>query len=100
MEGITLSQLHQNREQLLAIFQKHHSSNVHVFGSVARGEATPNSDVDFLCEPDYKADLGFFPIDLKWELEAFLGKSVDVVTPTILNNKYLGPVIKAEMVAL
>ena len=100
MEGITLSQLQKNREKLLAIFAKFHSSNVYVFGSVARGEATTSSDVDFLCEPDYKAELGLYPMNLEDELKAFLNVDVDVVTPSILENRFIGPVVKAEMVAL
>ncbi len=100
MEGITLSQLKQDREQLLAIFRKYHSSKVYVFGSVARGEATAESDVDFLCEPDYEAELGIYPVNLQFALEAHLGRSVDVVTPSILRNRFLGPQIRSEMVEL
>jgi len=52
---------------------------VRVFGSVARGEARPDSDVDFLVtfEPDRSLlDLGGLILDL----EDLLGWSVDVVT--------------------
>ncbi|WP_333245111.1 MULTISPECIES: nucleotidyltransferase domain-containing protein [unclassified Microcoleus] len=37
---------------LLAIAQKHGACNVRVFGSVARGEATPESDIDLLVDYD------------------------------------------------
>ena len=100
MEGITLQHLQQHRDQLLEIFHKYHSSNVHVFGSVARGEATADSDVDFLCEPDYSKELDIYPVNLQFALEEYLGCSVDVVTPSILRNRFLGPQIRSEMVAL
>jgi len=100
MEGITLQHLQQHRDQLLEIFRKYHSSNVYVFGSVARGEATADSDVDFLCEPDYSKELDMYPMNLEDELRAYLNVDVDVVSPSILNNRFIGPVVKAEMVAL
>jgi hypothetical protein len=36
--------------QILAIAEKHGAYNVRVFGSVARGEATEDSDIDFLVD--------------------------------------------------
>ncbi len=38
------------REEILRIAAKHGARNVRIFGSVARGEAVPNSDVDVLAE--------------------------------------------------
>jgi hypothetical protein len=42
------------RNQILELAARHGACNVRVFGSVARGEARPDSDVDFLveCRPD------------------------------------------------
>ena len=42
--------LQEKREDILRIAEKHGAFNVRVFGSVARGEAGPDSDVDFLVE--------------------------------------------------
>lgn len=39
--------LHDRRSQILAIAARHGAYNVRVFGSVARGEATEESDIDF-----------------------------------------------------
>ncbi len=50
-----------------------------VFGSVARGEAKPDSDVDILVELPEGKSL-FDLIDLQNKLEAKLGKKVDVIT--------------------
>ena len=38
------------REEILKIATKYGADNLRVFGSVARGEATPDSDIDFLVE--------------------------------------------------
>jgi predicted nucleotidyltransferase len=77
---MTLEQrLKQQRDQILGIAAKHGAFNVRVFGSVARGEADEQSDIDFLVElqPGRSLlDLG----GLQYELEAVLGCRVDVVT--------------------
>lgn len=67
------------REEILRLAAKHGARNVRVFGSRAKGEAGPESDVDLL------VDVGpgrtpFFPGGLVADLEDLLGRKVDVVT--------------------
>lgn len=51
-----------------------------VFGSVARGEEGPDSDLDILVDYDEKKIPGLFGlVDLKNHLEALLGRSVDLI---------------------
>ena len=67
------------REEILRAAERHGARNVRIFGSVARGEARPDSDVDFLVDldPDRSLlDLG----GLLMELQDILGRQVDVVT--------------------
>ena len=66
------------RDEILRIAAKHGVQRIRLFGSVARGQATPDSDVDFLIEvgPQHSA---FFPGGLVVELEELLGRKVDVV---------------------
>ena len=54
-----------------------------LFGSVARGEATPESDVDLLVEFDRPVGL-FTLLGLQSYLEELLGCSVDLGTPNSL----------------
>jgi uncharacterized protein len=77
MEGNEL--LKEKREAILQIAAKHGARNMRVFGSVARGEAGKQSDIDFLVdlEPGRSLlDLGGLLMDLK----DLLGRDVDLVT--------------------
>ena len=76
--------LQEKREDILRIAEKHGASNVRVFGSVARGEAGPDSDVDFLVEVGPVCS-SWFPGGLIVDLEDLLGSRVDVVTPNALH---------------
>jgi uncharacterized protein len=68
-----------HREEILAIARQHGASNVRVFGSVARGEASPDSDIDILVDLEPGRSL-LDHAQLQIDLEALLGRKVDVVT--------------------
>lgn len=74
----------QKRDDILRVARKHGACNVRVFGSVARGEATPDSDIDLLVDvlPEHSA---WFPSGLLADLEELLGRKVDVVEPEQLH---------------
>ena len=72
------------RQEILGLAAKHGARNVRVFGSVARGEAGPHSDVDFLVDAGPKRT-AFFPGGLLADLEELLGCNVDVVTEKALH---------------
>lgn len=85
--------LQQNREQVLATAARHGAYNIRVFGSVARGEATAGSDIDFLVslEPGRSLmDLG----GLLYDLRNLLGVEVDVVTEKGLRVRIREQVLK------
>jgi len=71
--------LQTKREAILGIAAQHGAYNVRIFGSVARGEADEQSDVDFLVNMEVGRslfDLGALLMDLQNLLE----RDVDVVT--------------------
>ncbi len=71
--------LKDKRDQILRIAAAHGASYVRVFGSVARGEAKPDSDVDFLVE--FKYGRGpWYGGGLIADLEDLLERRVDVAT--------------------
>ena len=80
----TMELIGQKREEIRRIAAKHGARNVRVFGSVVRGEAGPESDVDFLIEVG-AATTSWFPAGLIVELEDLLGRRVEVVTERALN---------------
>ena len=76
--------LQDKRAAILRIAASHGAHHVRVFGSVARGEATPTSDVDLLVELDPDRSL-LDHVALKQELEDLLGRKVDVMTEKALH---------------
>ena len=78
MAHMTIADLLSRRDEILRVAAGHGARNVRVFGSVARGEAGSESDVDFLVdlEPGRSLmDLSRLTLDL----EDLLGRKVDVV---------------------
>ena len=68
-----------NRERLATLCKKHGVERLRVFGSAARGEDRPDSDIDLLV--DFTVPVGFFElIELEEQLSAFFGRSVDLLT--------------------
>jgi predicted nucleotidyltransferase len=77
--------LQTHRDEILRLASQHGAINVRVFGSVARGEAGPESDIDLLVDlqPGYTLiDLGALLMDL----QDLLGRRVEVVTPGALHS--------------
>jgi uncharacterized protein len=71
--------LRSRRAEILALARRHGARNVRIFGSVARGDAGPASDVDFLVELEEGRSL-FDHAALLLDLKDLLGCDVDVVT--------------------
>jgi len=80
--------LHIPRGRLAALCRKYDISKLSLFGSAARNELTPESDIDLLVEfpPQSRVSLMDIPA-LQEEFSAlFGGRTVDVATPEILDN--------------
>jgi len=76
--SINLSELKAKREAIIEIAARHRAFNVAVFGSVARGENTPSSDVDILVDFLPESSL-VDEFRLENELREFLKVPVDLV---------------------
>jgi predicted nucleotidyltransferase len=90
--------LRDKREEILEIVKRHGADQVRVFGSIARGEARADSDVDLLVRTGPKTS-AWFPAGLVLDLEALLGRKVDVLTEKAL-HWYIRDRILAEAVPL
>ena len=86
------------RDRILAIAEKHGAFNVRVFGSVARGEATIDSDVDFLIDYDRSKRIAWFPAGLILDLQDLLGRSVDVATVDMLKERIRDRVLQDAVI--
>jgi len=81
-----LDQLRAKKADIATVASKHGASNIRVFGSVARGEANEQSDVDLLVDLEPGRSL-LDHIGLMQDLEDLLGRSVDVATPSALHER-------------
>lgn len=79
VRGTRMRKLRLFREQIRRTARAHGASNLSVFGSVARGDDGPQSDIDILVDLDVRTH-GLLPLaELQDDLERLLGESIDVV---------------------
>jgi len=82
-----------HRNAILEAAARHGARNVRVFGSVARGDDRPGSDIDLLVEMGRDRSL-LDLVALEQELEALLRRRVDVLT-----EESLAPSIRQRIAA-
>jgi len=89
------------RSRIERLAQRYHAREIRVFGSVARGAARPDSDVDFLVDFDRSRKIRstLRSVDFALELETLLGRHVDVVTEESL-HWFIQPQVVTEAVPL
>ena len=80
----TYERLHGMRDRIQETAQRHGVTRIRVFGSVARQEDSPQSDIDFLVVVGSRTT-PWFPAGLILELEDLLGRPVEIVTERSLN---------------
>jgi predicted nucleotidyltransferase len=85
--------LRERREEILEIAERYGARNVRIFGSVARGDAGPDSDVDFLVHFEPGTTL-LRHAALVRELRALLGCKVDVVSEQGLRQRIRDRVLR------
>ncbi len=86
------------RKEILAICERYGARNVRIFGSVARGDARPESDVDIIVQFEPGRTL-LDHAALLLELRNLLGVNVDVITERGLRPRIRERVLQ-EAVAL
>ena len=72
------------REGMLRVCPKHGARNIRIFGSFARGEEGPASDIDLLVDV-MPVHTPWFPGGLLADLKEYLGRTVDIVEPESLH---------------
>ncbi len=86
--------IHRQRDTVMRIAARHGASNVRLFGSVARGEERPDSDIDLLIDLDPERGFGDY-LGLAEELEALLRRPVDLLLARSL-SPFFRPYIEAD----
>jgi uncharacterized protein len=90
--GDQATELRRSRPRLLEAAHRRGARSVRVFGSVARGDARPDSDIDLLVELEPGRTL----IDLagfRADAETILDRKVDVVTPETVRTEFRNDVL-------
>ncbi len=91
-----------SRVALQELAQRYHIQRLVLFGSAARGELAPGSDIDLLVhfESDRAPSLGGMVRIQDALIALFDGRKVDLATPSILNNPYRRREIEKNLVEL
>ncbi len=102
----TLSELRAKRDEILRTAATYGATNIRVFGSVARGDAREDSDVDFLVDvsPEHRG-FDFFGVldEIRQDLEEIVGRRVDVISirgPSSPDGTEMTATIEREMRSL
>ncbi len=91
--------IQKKRQEIIDIAAQHGAYNIRIFGSVARGEETENSDIDLLIDYHLDKITPWFPSGLMQDLQSILGRKVDIVTVNGLKERIKEKVL-AEAVKL
>lgn len=86
-------------ESLKQLAHRSHIRRLSLFGSAARGELTPDSDIDLLVEfePNQTISLGDMAILAEQFSSLFGGRKVDLATKSILKNPYRRRTIERDL---
>jgi predicted nucleotidyltransferase len=96
--AITLANIKAQKASITRLCQQYHAENIRVFGSVARGESTDDSDIDFLVSFLPNASL-FDQAGLIEDLSRLFERKVDVVSERAV-NPHLQQIINSEALPL
>jgi predicted nucleotidyltransferase len=94
-----LNQLHDQKEAIEAACRQYGALRIRVFGSVARGEERPDSDIDFLVDFPPGYDLFAQRLPLAQRLAEITGRRLDLIPEHEL-NRHLRDAVLSEAVEL
>lgn len=84
-----LQLLQQHREAIRSIVENRHGTNPRVFGSVARGEDTKDSDLDILIDDQPGRLVNLFDLGgMNYEISQLLGVKIDVLPASSLPEAF------------
>lgn len=87
------------KEKLAEFCQRHHIYKLALFGSVLRGDFTPESDVDWLVEFESGKVPGYIRLaGIENELSEIMGRKADLRTPNELSHYFRQEVLESAVV--
>jgi predicted nucleotidyltransferase len=89
-----LSELHTLKPEIELLASMHGARRIRVFGSVAKGTETPDSDIDFLVDFPVGYDLFTQRLPLADKLVALIGRKIDLIPEHELNRHFRDSVLK------
>lgn len=92
-----LDEIRQKRDAIVALSDRYGARHIRVFGSVARGEERPDSDVDFLVEFPRGYDLFAQRIPLTEQLQSLLQRRVELVPEHELSRHIRDQVLRESV---
>jgi hypothetical protein len=95
---ITKDDIFNRRDEIIAVAKRYGASNIRIFGSVARGDASEFSDIDFVVRFEPGRSL-FDQGGLLMDLRHLLGIKVDLVSEGALTGRF-GQIVDKEAVPL
>lgn len=99
MNMCMLDTINAKRDEVRRLASRYNGRSVYVFGSCARREENPESDIDFLVDFAPGATL-FGMSDLKDGLQMLFNRSVDLITEKSLKRDSFGDRVRAERIAI
>lgn len=94
-----LEELHLKKTAIEHLAKEYGARRIRIFGSVARGEERPDSDIDFLVDFPKGYDLFAQRLALAEKLQELTGRVVDIIPEHEL-NRHLHHIILQEAVSL
>lgn len=89
-----MEHIHALREKILKLAKECGIWEVMVFGSVARGEETPESDIDVLIDLERPVQDAFGFLDSQTEMQRMFGQKVDMVFKSGLYHRIKDRVLR------
>lgn len=94
-----LDTIHAKRDEVRRLARRYNGRSVYVFGSCARKEETPDSDIDFVV--DFAPGTTIFNMsDLQDGLQSLFNRSVDLITEKSLGRDTFAERVRREMVVV
>lgn len=87
------------KESIIQFLQPYHPERISIFGSYARGEQCPDSDLDILIQ--FKERVGLLKlVQIEQELSDKMGIKVDLVTENAIKNSHLKASIEQDLITI